>query len=600
MVKKILSRQTDDVEEEVKSKQNKNKKITKHNDQTAVERKRKELSSDKDAGEEAEVFEPKKKKQKRQNETYFAKGVLPDFENRIPHHIKNASYIAAVNALNAEQEDNTKFLLLFDYPGIGKTMTVRAAAEDAKFFHILIPIHSCTAMYRFIKTVHKWLESDNTYKDGPISEYDTIEHIEECSSAAILSILEIALERLKEGEQCSFITINEHSYDGAVKQEEQFRVRRIRELIKTIISFSGMQGLLLHFDECQYFSQSRDFKCPLNDRATKKYTKQHSSYLSNFTLIGFSMFLASLTTIARIAMSGTNLSGEKCMPVDSGIKAFTNTSPIYSTIDDIENIMNVYYNVTHIDTKELQKIYMKLVGPFRNLQYFLKHLTIYGKSSINDIDFKTLDAAYDSAYSSFDKNTHIITNCNIINEMMLCAKYPALFCGKDGYLNVAGELIIYDSKDDLKSQKETQDSQDNDQQEHEQHQGVIAFDVRSISPSWLDLQTQGLARWLFRSGKYCLLLPFPMLERFWNEKSTMFFKLKNVNELRTCIKAMPLSQGTNDHVLQLMVALELTVSAFLERYFLLIYRYQTHHFSSGYVGKRQFLLHIVMKVRLLV
>ncbi|KAL0477492.1 hypothetical protein AKO1_010877 [Acrasis kona] len=471
---------------------------------------------------------------------------------------------------------NKNPLLLFDYPGVGKTQTIIKAAEKLKRIYIQIPCETSDVVISLINALNEILEPKEYCKEAK-SDFDIMTHVKFYASILIVTVMEEALAYFKMNQNSTKFTSTENGLSNTLnlypnQSEANKRFVELKRELLTLVK--GSSGIIIHLDDVHYFPRAPEFKRPARDeRGSAMYTQDtEKAILTSYILIGLSHKLYMiLDAQVKVVISGTNTTIKNTIIVDSEVKPFVETLR-YSTIQDICKICDNYLNINTKD-ENVRGILSVLCGPFRRTQHFLNYIfNHYRDHYIGGVQQPafTLDSlrqAVMGSYTRFKSEVHSKLDHDEMvmyaNDMMLCAVYPQIFLGRSGYFDF--DSSSFTKLDQLSTNKPN----------------AVEFD--DVPNAWISIQDKSIARWVKAGFKFYLIKPYPQLHMFYNEMCHDYFKSedKYLQVLQNKLVAQVGNTGAHGFTFQYAIAYELSnpLSPLLEKLLL--------HFETQVYGTRR-------------
>lgn len=492
-----------------------------------------------------------------------------DFESDIPHHVETKQHENIKRLLQRYDPVNKNVVLLFDYPGVGKTQTITKITKELGRLHILIPVGTSRASASFRSAMSSRF---STYCEQPKSDADVTSITILYSSVLIITILEEALTYIRSDPKTSVFTSTGNGFHNQYKRYEDLALAqdnnkmsteeamaglidaRFKRICEDLIVVTGAVSITIHLDEVHMFNRAEGFKRPpQGSRNVKIYDKETPvPLLETYTLVGLSRYLYSITNEKlNVVISGTSSSVKNAIVVDSEVKPYDEVLR-YSTLDDVIRICNMYLNLDTTD-ENVRCILNLLCGPFRRTQHFLRFISnkckdYYIRRDNDKKNLFTMDmlrSAVSASYSDFKHDvSDKMSNDEIklyVNDMMFCGCLPRLFSGMSGHFDYNSGEFFNSVSFPGKTQNATE------------------FD--EVPSQWTDLQDKSLARWVRRNGKFYLIKPYTQLLMYYNEKCHDILKDKdfNLRVLTSKLQAHTGNTGAHGFSFQYAVAYELTV-----------------------------------------
>ncbi|KAL0477889.1 UvrABC system protein A [Acrasis kona] len=499
------------------------------------------------------VFRHTKKTKQNTKSLLVLKSDKYRFDCEIPHHVETKQSQKIEGLLEVDDLANKNTLLLFDYPGVGKTQTIIKAAEKLKIIYIQIPCETSNVVTSLINALNGTLEPKEYCKEAK-SDFDIMTHVKFYASILIVTVMEEALAYFKNNQNSTKFTSTENRlsdtlnlYPNQNKADERF-VDLKRELLSLV---KGSSGIIIHLDEVHYFPRAPEFKRPSRDeRGSAMYTQDtEKAILTSYILIGLSHKLYTiLDAQVKVVISGTNTTIKNSIIVDSEVKPFIETLR-YSTIQDICKICDNYLNINTED-ENVRGILSVLCGPFRRTQHFLNYIFYHYRDhyigGVQQPAF-TLDSlrqAVMGSYTRFKSEVHSKLDHDEMamyaNDMMLCAVYPQIFLGRSGYFDF--DSSSFTKLDQLSTNKPN----------------AVEFD--DVPNAWISIQDKSIARWVKAGVKFYLIKPYPQLHMFYNEMCHEYFKSedKYLQVLQNKLVAQVGNTGAHGFTFQYAIAYELS------------------------------------------
>jgi hypothetical protein len=463
-----------------------------------------------------------------------------DFSNTIPyHHDVNQVLSNLCNAILSKERLEEKLYTLFDYPGMGKTCTIFHASMNTNSLYIQLPLStSC-----LIDSIEKYVR-ESVPQFAPFTENFLLEVIENTCKRAIIRIFEVVLSDLRKNRMQKVFIVKENGLPEVNSYNEE-----LATIIGEINALCNGKPIVLHFDECQKWKTSQSFKREVNKDALV-LSKQD---VKNFYMIGLSKIVAKLPRSIFVALSGTNLSIEYTIRIDSSIKTYVHPALPYSTAKDLLHILKHFCNIMLKDECLLPEL-ERIEGSFRIFFYFLHFLyESYKYATKETLSIEIVKELIEKSYiywrtndlfAQISSNSLSFNSC--LREILFCALYPQLF---------GGNIALYDPK-----YNRIKELNEEDEETVAEGYFVSIFYMNNFPEKWMKYQDIGLVRWKAYERCFIMEKPFHFLNRLWCETVAQDqFSHLYVEFLRGQLMAGTTNLGNKGYAFQFAVALELTL-----------------------------------------
>src|SRR5579885_2762637 len=258
--------------------------------------------------------------------------------------------------------------------------------------------------------------------------------------------------------------------------------------LKKILQIKWNNTLLLQFDEASLWS-TENYRFDPKEKIEKLDVS-----VKKFMLRALSLRLSQLQTKLlqeiKIFLTGTDLKIGVVIRVHSSVKTEIISLP-YWTPESILELLKATCRFDKIGISDdiiLKEVASKIVGPVRNVEYFLGALLLHLKKSPNHITIEDLKNCVESAYVNWSHSMPPLFNKAV-----------------DGYPNIMEELLI----------AWTLGTPD----EYYPKDAVV---FSSIPNSWYQLNDAGVIRLQELALQYRMWKPYPFLLEYWKKKFTIF------------------------------------------------------------------------------
>jgi uncharacterized protein len=462
-----------------------------------------------------------------------------DFSNTIPyHHDVNQVLSNLCASIVSKQRIEDKLYTLFDYPGMGKTTTIFHAAMRTNSLYIQVPLSTSSLIDSIEKHV---IESVPQF--SPFSENFLLGIIENACKSAIVRIFGVVLSNLQNDVNQNVFIVKDNGLPQLNSYDEE-----LGSIIEKIMNLSGGKPIVLHFDECQKWKTSQSFKREVNKDANV-LSKQD---IKNFYMISMSKTLVKLPRTILVALSGTNVSIEHTIRIDSSVKTFVHPALPYSTAEDLLIILKHFCNIDLKDEYLLAEL-TRIEGSFRIFFYFLHFLyESYKDASKEVLTIQTVRDLIEKSYlywKGTDLFAQISSNSlcleTSLREVLFCALYPQLF---------GGDTVLYNPKHNQIREVNEED------EKFDGEYFVSRFQRLHFPEKWMKYQDIGLVRWKAFETYFIMEKPFHFLNRLWCEAVAKDnFSYLYLELLRGQLIAGTTNLGNKGYAFQFSVALELTL-----------------------------------------
>jgi hypothetical protein len=409
------------------------------------------------------------------------------------------------------ESSGERIFVLFDIPGVGKSSLI---------YHISIQ-NNC-----YYLKIHAKSDILKHFIDFNLSGYVTENQLTNYLKICILRSLNCVIKyiwdiisnsnNLNDEINREFIIFNgsfkiKKDYSDSVSSKFQGlnidNFEDIKKILKNsienlqteILKKTKKDKFVIHFEECDGLSVSNKFKrieCKKRDTTKFKVTNE---IMNNYLLISISSICYDLSSFdIKIAFTGTNSLTSRIIIIDSGTKSFIHSTMSQLNFGIISKILKHYTNITDNILEQNKEVFLKLNGPFRNIQWFL-----FSLSKKKNINVKDLENFIDEeVFKLYYINTCIKSDFdNLIHSLN---KLLFLFC-----FNSISKVFIENKDKSIK---------------------IENFDSKMIDLDIFELSRQGFCQIIYDDNNLTILQPFYFMCKLWQ---TVFSCLRKYSSKRT-------------------------------------------------------------------